>query len=354
MAAKKGFTGAKVVEVQRRLKLLSYEIGDSQIDGILGPQTKEAVRKFQQDRGLDASGIVDEETWMEILDAGYLIGERLLYLKNPQFRGDDVKTLQLWLKTLGFYKYKENGIFCNRTHKALIEFQKNMKIHVDGIFGGNTMQHLKNLKRIIESQKSSNYPSITGYMKSKAATDFKVIIDYGENINDMANNINYFRDKIYICRSIAGFCRDMLVHMGIDSAITVSEDESSSLFLADRIKFANRSNADILINLNLGYSEDSDANGSSCFYFKGAKSFSIPGKIIANLIQDKLTENLKTLDCRVHGANYTILKETVMTSVLIEPGFISNELDKQKLLNTEYQMGISNSILEAVAEFLKE
>ncbi len=176
----------------------------------MGPQTKEAVRKFQQDRGLDASGIVDEETWMEILDAGYLIGERLLYLKNPQFRGDDVKTLQLWLKTLGFYKYKENGIFCNRTHKALIEFQKNMKIHVDGIFGGNTMQHLKNLKRIIESQKSSNYPSITGYMKSKAATGFKVIIDYGENINDMASNINYFRDKIYICRSIAGFCRDML------------------------------------------------------------------------------------------------------------------------------------------------
>ena len=71
MAAKKGFTGAKVVEVQRRLKLLNYEIGDSQIDGILGPQTKEALKKFQQDRGLDASGIVDEETWMEILDAGY-------------------------------------------------------------------------------------------------------------------------------------------------------------------------------------------------------------------------------------------------------------------------------------------
>ena len=39
MAAKKGFTGAKVVEVQRRLKLLNYEIGDSQIDGILGSKT---------------------------------------------------------------------------------------------------------------------------------------------------------------------------------------------------------------------------------------------------------------------------------------------------------------------------
>ena len=29
------------------------------------------------------------------------------------------------------YKDNENGIFCEKTHGALIEFQKNMKIHAD-------------------------------------------------------------------------------------------------------------------------------------------------------------------------------------------------------------------------------
>ncbi len=347
------YKSSKIVDVQRRLKQLGYDIGKSEIDGILGIKTREAIKNFQQDRGLVSTGVVDEETWQELVDAGHKIGERLLYIKSPPFRGDDVKNLQLWLKTLGFYKDKENGIFCDKTHGALVEFQKNMKIPADGIFGGSTFQHLVNLKRIIESHKSSNYPFIKDSLKERDTEEFKVIIDYGENINDMAVSINYFKDKIYICRSISNFLRDILLHLGVEASITVNEDDSSSLFMADRVSYANKSNADILVSLNLGFSVDPDANGSSCFYFKGIKSHSLTGRVIANLIQDRLVGNLDILDCRVHGANYTILKETLMTAVLVEPAFISNNKDRQKLLKTEFQMGISRSIAEAIMEFLK-
>lgn len=354
MVSKKGFTGAKVVELQRRLKSLGYELGRGEIDGLMGPSTTDAVKKFQQDRGIDATGVADAQTWQELLDAGYKIGERMLYLKNPPFRGDDVRTLQLWLKTLGFYKYKENGIFCIKTHKALVEFQKNMEISVDGILGGATLKHLKNLKRIIDSHQSSNYPAVKEYLKLGEKGGFKIIIDYGENTNDTADSLSYFKDKIYICRSIANFCKDTMMHIGIESAITVNEDDNASIFLSDRIKFANRSNADILISLNLGFSSDSDANGSCCFYFEGLRSFSVAGKTIANLVQDKLIKYLDVVDCRIHGASYTILKETVMTAVLIEPAFISNKLDRENLLRTDYQMGISNSIVEALTDFLQD
>ncbi len=344
----------RIVDFQRRLRLLGYELGKSEIDGILGVQTKNAIRKFQQDRGLTSTGEVDEETWKEIVDAGYKIGERLLYLKNPPFRGDDVKNLQLWLKTLGFYKFNENGIFCEKTHKALLEFQKNMKIQADGILGGSTLQHLQNLKRVIEAQKSSNYPLLKDYLKNKDNDGFKVIIDYGSSTNGMADGSHYFRDKIYICKNIAVFVRDILLHLGIESLISVSENNNNSLFLSDRIRFANQSDSDILISINLGHSIDSDANGSSCFYFKGIKSYSMTGKGIANLIQDRLISNLDLLDCRVHGANYAILKETVMTAVLIEPAFISNENDRANLIKTEFQMDVSRSIGEAIVDFLKE
>jgi len=352
--SKRNFNGTRIVEVQRRLKLLGYELGNSEIDGIMGQQTAKAVKKFQQDRGLLVTGNINDETWQELVDAGYKVGDRLLYIKDPPFRGDDVKTLQLWLKTLGFYKYNENGIFCEKTHRALTEFQKNMKINADGILGGETLQHLKNLKRMIDSHPSSNYPFIKDLRGHKNTEGFKVIFDYGENIEDFSSSISYFKEKIYICRSIAAFCRDMLLHMGIESETTVREDENMSLFLEDRIKFANKSNADILISLNLGFSTDSGANGSSCFYFKGARSHSITGMAIANLIQDNIVKNLGMLDCRVHGANYAILKETVMTAVLAEPAFISNFKDRGRLQSTEYQMEISNAIIIAITEFLKE
>lgn len=351
---KKGFKGSKVVDIQRRLRLLGYNLAKYEIDGIFGLETITAIKKFQQDRGLLATGIVDEETWQELVDAGYKIGDRLLYLKVPPLRGDDVKTLQSWLKVLGFYTYNENGIFHENTHKALIEFQKNMNLPADGIAGETTLQHLRNLKRIIESRKSSNYPFVKSYKENSSIEKIRVILDYGENIDYKSEGFKFYKEKIYICKSVVNFCRDMLLEKGIDTLLTVNDVINTSLFLNDRIDFANKSDAEILVSVNPASSYDLDSNGSSCFYFQGFKSYSISGKRIANLIQDKLVHNLNSLDCRVHGANFAILKETKMTAVVVEPAFISNQKDRNNLKETSYQMGISSSIANAVLQFLNE
>lgn len=351
---KKGFKGPKVVDIQRRLRLLGYNLAKYEIDGIFGPETINAIKKFQQDRGLLATGIIDEETWQELVDAGYKVGDRLLYFKLPPFRGDDVKTIQSWLKVLGFFTSNENGIFHENTHKALIEFQKNMNIPADGIAGEETLRHLRNLKRIIESHQSSNYPFVRSRIKDSGMEKIKVIIDYGENIDYRSEGFSFYKEKIYICKSIVNFCRNILLEKGIDTILTVDDVTNSSLFLKDRIDNANKSDADILISINPATSSDYDSNGSSCFYFQGFKSYSISGKRIANLIQDKLVHNLNVLDCRVHGANFAILKETKMTTVVVEPAFISNQSDRNNLKDTSYQMGISYSIADAVIQFLNE
>jgi len=351
---KNGFKGSKVVDIQRRLRLLGYNLAKYEIDGIFGPETITAIKKFQQDRGLLATGIMDEETWQELVDAGYKIGDRLLYLKVPPLRGDDVKTIQSWLKVLGFYTYNENGIFHENTHNALIEFQKNMNLPVDGIAGETTLKHLRNLKRIIESRKSYNYPFVKSYKENSSIEKIRVILDYGENIDNKSEGFKFYKEKIYICKSVVNFCRSMLLEKGIDTLLTVNDVINTSLFLSDRIDFANKSDADILISVNPASSSDPDSNGSSCFYFQGFKSYSISGKSIANLIQDKLVYNLNLLDCRVHGANFAILKETKMTAVVVEPAFITNQKDRNNLKDTSYQMGISSSIADAVLQFLNE
>lgn len=351
---KKNSSGEKVTDLQRRLKLLGYDLGTRDVDGIFGIDTENAVRKFQQDRGLLVTGVIDQETWQELVDAGYKIGERMLYLKHPPFRGDDVRVLQLWLKTLGFYPYNENGIFCERTHRALIEFQNNMDIADDGIVGKETLQHLKSLKRIIVSKETSNFP-INKTMESKIKLrENKIILDYSENLEDTGSSEKYLNEKIYICRSIVNFCRDMLIKKGIETLLSSGENERPNLFLYDRIEYANRSGVNLLVGVDLNYSEDKDANGCSCFYFKGLKSYSLSGYRIANIMQDKIVGNLKVLDCRVHGANYAVLKATTMASVLVEPAFISNYKERERIKKTGYQMKISESIVKAILEYLSE
>ncbi len=354
---KKNSMGAKVTDLQQRLKLLDYSLGANDIDGFYGGCTEDAVKKFQQDRGLLVSGIVDQETWQELVDAGYNIGDRLLYLKNPPFRGDDVKTLQLWLKTLGFYPFNENGIFCNKTRKALVEFQDNMNIDDDGIMGKQTLHHLRSIQRIIVSKKTSNFPYIKNGGKRKLNNKYGIVLDCSTGPEDKGGagdgvDVRFLKEKLYICRNIIGFCRDKLNSAGFEVMTTTSGEESHGIFLFDRIENANKSGADYLISINLNHSSDAEANGCSCYYFKGLKSYSIEGFQLSNMIQDKLIKGLKVLDCRVHGSSYAILKNTSMTSVLVEPAFISNKKQKKDLERTGYQKKIGKNIADAITEYI--
>jgi len=56
-----GLRGEDVKELQSRLESLGYNVGP--IDGIFGPLTERAVRKFQKDNGLVVDGIVGQETF---------------------------------------------------------------------------------------------------------------------------------------------------------------------------------------------------------------------------------------------------------------------------------------------------
>lgn len=57
--------GESVYAIQHALTYLGYPVG--QIDGIFGPNTEEAVRKFQRENGLQNDGVVGPET-MAALD----------------------------------------------------------------------------------------------------------------------------------------------------------------------------------------------------------------------------------------------------------------------------------------------
>ena len=52
----------RVKKVQTLLQRLGYDVGDTGIDGKFGPRTERAVRRFQQDNGLQVDGIVGIET----------------------------------------------------------------------------------------------------------------------------------------------------------------------------------------------------------------------------------------------------------------------------------------------------
>src|SRR5665648_828156 len=86
----RGSRGKEVLDIQTRLRGLGLEVGREGADGHFGPQTELAVRAFQQARLVLADGVVGENTWAELVEAGYQLGERLVYVRIPPMRGGDV------------------------------------------------------------------------------------------------------------------------------------------------------------------------------------------------------------------------------------------------------------------------
>jgi len=119
-------------------------------DSFFGDITSQAVRSFQEERGLRVEGSVDETTWQELVEASFSLGDRFLYLRVPPFRGDDVREVQRYLNRLGFNAGREDGIFGQDTDRALRAFQHNMAIPVDGIAGSSTISCLQRLRHALK------------------------------------------------------------------------------------------------------------------------------------------------------------------------------------------------------------
>src|SRR5207248_3202727 len=82
-----------------------------------------------------------------LVEAGYRLGDRLLYIRAPMLRGDDVSELQESLGAIGFDAGRVDGIFGPRTEVALEHFQRNVGLTVDRVCGPDTVGALRRVVR---------------------------------------------------------------------------------------------------------------------------------------------------------------------------------------------------------------
>jgi peptidoglycan hydrolase-like protein with peptidoglycan-binding domain len=114
------------------------------IDGIRGPQTGKAVRKFQRSHRLHVDGVVGPRTRAKLGKLGRpLLGRRLV---RRGMVGLDVSMVQFLLTTRGV-RVGVDGIFGRNTLGAVRRFQNKRGLAVDGLVGPMTTRALKRESR---------------------------------------------------------------------------------------------------------------------------------------------------------------------------------------------------------------
>lgn len=146
---REGTAGAAVEDIQDRLGRLDYLIASDELeDKRFGPSTASAVAKFRLDHDLPLGTEVDTATWATLVDEGYVMGDRTLYLRLPNFHGADVRFLQNCLNILGFSCGEADGLYGVHTEAAVKQFQESQGMLADGMAFPDTFDAIERLHHV--------------------------------------------------------------------------------------------------------------------------------------------------------------------------------------------------------------
>lgn len=345
-----GDRGEDVRDVQHRLVSLGWSIDPSEMEGRFGRATAAAVRGFQQRRGLLVDGRVGPETWSELVEAGYSLGDRVLYLRYPVFRGDDVRALQRRLNALGFDAGREDGILGERTDRAVREFQRNVGREPDGIVGPETVQAVERLRPPVDGPSRAVVREEEAVSRMNSSVQgARVAIDPGHGPSDPGATGPSGRREEEVTLLLARDLARELAGRGADPILLREEGTDPSP--GERARLANRAGAEVCLSLHLNGHADPTAEGSSCYYYGTEGTLSPAGQRLAGLIQDEITSRMGSVDGRTHPLSVTLLRETRMPAVQVEPCFLTNPKEERLLAEEAFRRDLAIAVARAVERF---
>jgi len=264
-------------------------------EGLFGAGTAAAVEAFQHRRGLRVDGVCGQQTWGALVEAGFRLGDRFLYLHSPMFRGDDVADLQQRLSALGFDTGRVDGIFGTLSSSALADFQRNVSLPVDGILGAST---LRELKRVMPRHPEPELVS---------------------SVRD--------RERLrHAPRTLLGRRLAIGQEGGLDVLVTAVRRQLSAtgaevvpLLHPDGSLQAAAANA-AQVEAYVGLRLDPDRTRCGASYYAGYSYESAGGRRLAELLQSLAAAALEIPADGVQGMSLPVLRETRMPAVICEVG----------------------------------
>jgi N-acetylmuramoyl-L-alanine amidase len=251
-----------------------------------GDETVALVEAFQRAKGLAITGQVDEVTWSRLIEAGWQLGQRLLFLTRPNLRGDDVAELQVRLAQLGFNPGRIDGIFGPLLEDALSEFQSNCGLEINATL---TRRTLLELTRVTPS-------TSTRHLVNEA--------------RDVAGFFEEASGPIVLCGT-SPLCslliESLQTQREVVSLVGLSPNEVAS--------FANDHQAAVVLSL-----EQTGGEGYRLNYWASYHSHSRRGEMLASALTSALSKSRVTSRVEITGMALPILRETKMTTLHVEHG----------------------------------
>ena len=255
-----------------------------------------SILLFIDDKNL--TSITNKEgLWLELINHGYKLGDRILNLSDPELRGSDVEELQELLSRLGFYSEPINGIFNTNVVFSVTAFQENRGLSIDGNVGHGTVNEIKMLMRPnLNTSLNEAIKSISPNL-STSVIGHSVCFDI-PNEQDYAAQIDTYEVTKSVCLE-----NNIIASFASEVGKTTKEENI--------INYVNKIQPTLFVSFK-------KSDDTSLAYFKGSFTESRFGKELSSKVTDQL--QIKKL-----GKAHNLLKNTKSVSLIFFGNFYQND-----------------------------
>lgn len=321
-------------------------------DTFFDAELAQALRAFQQSRGIIANGEIGEATLKVLRGASYTLGARALFFHpNNMMIGDDVVQLQHQLQELGFYADRIDGHFGQATHRGVMNYQLNYGLQVDGMAGPETIRALGYLGlRITGGSPHAIREREQVRQAGPQLAGKRVVIDPSLGGNNKGQAVCGLYGEITeeeILWDLATRIEGRMVAAGMETILSRPRLDNPSY--KERAGIANAFGADLMISLHCDRYHNEKASGVATFYFGSDQgTSSLTGEMLSGFIQREIVARTHLVNCGNHPRTWELLRLTNMPTIEVVAGYLTNPGDVQILTNPKHRDTIAEAVVVAV------
>ena len=271
-----------MLDLSNKIQAAGYRFPENSIE------CRSLIELFLNDYNLEQS-ISKDNLWLELLNHGYSLGDRILNFSNPVLKGSDIEELQELLSRLGFYSEPINSEYTKELMKSVEAFQENRGLTIDGVVGLNTVTEIKKLIR--PNLDNSLNEAIKAFKRPGSMLNVCIYVE----------NIGEYKDQVVFYESL----KELANKSGIK--VSFASEAGETLTKENIISFVNKINPSVFLTFENNQQPTVD-------YFQGKHSVSNIGKKLAEIISSKI-------DKSPNGKNNMLLKNTRAVSIIINGNF---------------------------------
>ncbi|PQD96287.1 N-acetylmuramoyl-L-alanine amidase [Pradoshia eiseniae] len=177
----------------------------------------------------------------------------------------------------------------------------------------------------------------------------KIVLDAGHGFATLGKQTPDGMKEYEFNRAVAHYARNLL--SGYDNLeVLFTHSDEQDVPLKGRTDMANRLGADCFLSIHANAAGDGkwhEAEGIETFIHT---STPWDAHFLATAIQDQLIRLTGRKNRGVKTANFHVLRETTMTAILVECGFMTHKEESKLLQSESYRKQCATAIVQAVIQ----